>query len=461
MHLMPDPMQVKSCVIKGDDKKQKACIEADNRACSHVGAKDNEKEECVNTETSKVEWSDVTAFFQFGFRLRTGIVKKTHHAVHTSDWLGPYNMILAPTRKDNLTTHLGHDHKEVYVSRYVNTPWTEAELQRPFASSGIFNFDADILEDVVGLKAINETIYTQKDWHRPPGTAHKNAVSVERKTEALRGSGGPPSDDPYAKYSRTCNHGDLKPILPRLVVTKNTHTTEGDKPDGTDFSMRLDYSMLSLPKKGIDSLYNLWPTMKSHLGTHFPLRGPYCYGKDPNCAYAIHLSYDSEATPDASIWKGVKGCVAPWPCWTGDPKPPALPPSSLIPEDNHSEGSYVLDPKAIEAIIVYAVGFLLVISLVFNCQLANKIKSTRRSTDYDQGQTPNRPISGSREAQDTVNRTPTSGVSYSQYLREAVEGRSNNSGMEEPLLTSSSDDADRSSSTELAEGVEESKQEAE
>ena len=113
---------------------------------------------------------------------------------------------------------------------------------------------------------------------------------------------------------------------------------------------------------------------------------------------------------------------------------------------------------------MYAVGFLLVISLVFNCQLANKIRTlkqrSRRSTASDQGQTPNRTISGSREAQDTGNRAPTSGVSYSQYLREAVEGRSNSSNMEEPLLTTSSDDADRSSSTELAEGVEESKQEA-
>ena len=62
MHLMPDPMHVNSCVINSNSNSNKgntACIEADNRACSHVGY-DDEKEECVDTETSEVEWSDGT-----------------------------------------------------------------------------------------------------------------------------------------------------------------------------------------------------------------------------------------------------------------------------------------------------------------------------------------------------------------------------------------------------------------
>ena len=62
MHLMPDPMHVNSCVINSNSNSNKGnttCIEADNRACSHVGY-DDEKEECVDTETSEVEWSDGT-----------------------------------------------------------------------------------------------------------------------------------------------------------------------------------------------------------------------------------------------------------------------------------------------------------------------------------------------------------------------------------------------------------------
>ena len=49
MHVMPDPMQVKSCVIEG------TCIEADNQVCNHAGGT---TQECVDIETSPVEWSD-------------------------------------------------------------------------------------------------------------------------------------------------------------------------------------------------------------------------------------------------------------------------------------------------------------------------------------------------------------------------------------------------------------------
>lgn len=54
MHLMPDPMQVKSCSFS--DKKH--CREITNRACSHGGANGNENQICVNTETTELEWSD-------------------------------------------------------------------------------------------------------------------------------------------------------------------------------------------------------------------------------------------------------------------------------------------------------------------------------------------------------------------------------------------------------------------
>jgi hypothetical protein len=48
MHLMPDPMQARSCELK-------ECAELSNHVCQ----KQNDgKEECVSTETSVVEWSD-------------------------------------------------------------------------------------------------------------------------------------------------------------------------------------------------------------------------------------------------------------------------------------------------------------------------------------------------------------------------------------------------------------------
>jgi len=504
MHLMPDPMQVKSCIIRNNgNNKTSGCLEADNKACSHGGAVGNEREECVDTETKEIEWSDVTAFFQFGFRLRTGIVRKSYHEVHTSDWLGPYNMILAPIEKHHQEKHEtetetermpgtgNHDQKDLYVSRYVKTPWTATELQRPFAGSNIFNFDAGILEEVVGTTAINTTIHAQRKWNGTPKTLeHENAATTRtasvregRKAEAVNDGNSASisgeNDDPYARYSKTCSHGDLRPILPRLEVTRTTHpsvgsssSNDGDgdgKSPNTTYSMKVDYPILSLPEGGIDDLYKLWPTLKRHLGPQFPLRGPYCYGNDPNRAYAINLSYDSAATAEASTWKGVKGCLPPWPCWKGDPKPPVLPPSSVIPEDNHSEGSYVLDPMGLEFAIVYGIGFLLVVSLVFNCRLANRLKSLQQNGGSAGGgdAIPNRrrPQNRSEAAATTTTSTSaliahrnSSGASPSDYLREAAGGQ--NSGisssniLEEPLLTASSDDP------ESTEGVEESKQEA-
>ena len=211
----------------------------------------------------------VTAFFQFGFRLRTGIVTKTYHDAHTSDWVGPYNMILAPIEKTGLDEDSGSnpledDQKNLFVSRYVNTPFTETALQRPFADSGIFNFDPEILEDVVGLKAINETIHEQIQWRGTP--------KAERQDSLLRGQAK--DDDPYSKYARTCAHGDLRPILPRLEVVKITHPAKGENPPKHNFHMKVHYPILSVPENAADPLYKLWPTMKSHLSPQFPLKGP-------------------------------------------------------------------------------------------------------------------------------------------------------------------------------------------
>lgn len=194
------------------------------------------------------------------------------------------------TRLDKDRVNKTHTQKDLYVSRYVNTPWTDTELQRPFASSAIFNFDSSILEDVVGTKAINETIlHAQKEWRGTPKTSRGTTApkfgsirEVGRKAEAASDSDGGSSndDDPYSKYSRTCSHGDLRPILPRLEVEQTTHpSTDDQKSPQTTYSMKLDYSMLSLPKKGIDDLYKWWPEMKNHLAPKFPLRGPCTYKK--------------------------------------------------------------------------------------------------------------------------------------------------------------------------------------
>jgi hypothetical protein len=149
----------------------------------------------------------------------------------------------------------------------------------------------------------------------------------------------------------------------------------------------------------------------------------------------------------------------------------------MIPENNHSEGSYVLDPHGLEAMIVYVVGFLLVISLIFNLQLANKLKGLRRQQRSGESNNrggdgevpshdgrPNQSTPGARETllrRQNGMRSNIREVSPSDYLQEAAGDRSNS--LEEPLLTTSEDDdiVDGGGQSESREGVEESKTETE
>ena len=54
IHIMPNPMSgVNSCIINDNNN----CTEADNYACHYNNER---KKECINTETSQVDWSDGT-----------------------------------------------------------------------------------------------------------------------------------------------------------------------------------------------------------------------------------------------------------------------------------------------------------------------------------------------------------------------------------------------------------------
>jgi hypothetical protein len=306
----------------------------------------------------------VTVFFQYGFRLRTGIVHKTYHNVNTDgNWLGPYNIILAPVEVENKVdnnkdekdnekeredeeeeeeeeeeTEKEEKHQMIFVSRYVNTPWTKSQLQRP-SYANIFESNPIILENVIGTKVINTTIQkVQKTWNdndngsngngndngngngncngndndngsngnghshssnhnhngNDNGNGHSSIATTQRRQRRglLRQEQGDDStttanndDDPYSKYIRNCDHGDIQPILPRLQLERTTSTTTTTSTDAnakttqsttTSYSMSIDYSILSLPEKnGINNdLYKLWPIMKKHLGSTFPLYGP-------------------------------------------------------------------------------------------------------------------------------------------------------------------------------------------
>jgi hypothetical protein len=159
-------------------------------------------------------------------------------------------------------------------------------------------------------------------------------------------------------------------------------------------------------------LYNLWPTLKKHLGDEFPLTGPYCYGNDPKRAYTLRLSYDSGDPIRNNTWQVVKGCVQGLPCWNDEEGP-------VIPYNNGASGIHTVDPTGIVVLMCYLLGFLLVVSLVFNVQLSNQLK---RMQDQQYHSFP--PI---------TSRYITSG-GRQLYSREGYDDQGDRTDLEEPLL---------------------------
>ncbi|KAG7370835.1 hypothetical protein IV203_019405 [Nitzschia inconspicua] len=436
MHLMPDPMQFRSCQLPD-------CPEESNHLCQRsmasLSSQLQGKEECVDTEGSIVEWSDVTAFFQFGFQLRTGIAYKTYTLMNTSDWLGPYNLVMAPLSRKEEYRHEENDAMEAsiitsdttepsparkvlhkFVSRYVSTP-ASSQIQFPPDATIL---QPEIFDRMAGVTAINETIHMQ---------------------QSLK-----PRQDPYADYRETCVKGDIPAgILPRIQLGMLTTTTTDDSPViASDFTniqtdiamLRVDFSMLSVPDPK-SKLYKLWPSLKKHLGSEFPLQGPYCYGNDPRRAYAIQLAYDSafDGAKNQS-WQVIKGCLSDLPCWSDD--------GPVVPYDNDASGKYVLDPTGLTTLVCYVLGFLLMVSLVFNCQLSNQLKHMQdQHGEVDDGYGPRH----------TYTATASGRPVPQQQVFDAFHD------LEEPLLSgadSSSNDPVEQYSPENSGGAEESKVEA-
>mmetsp|Transcript_62898 Transcript_62898/g.71201 ORF Transcript_62898/g.71201 Transcript_62898/m.71201 type:complete len:453 (+) Transcript_62898:132-1490(+) len=372
-------------------------------------------------------------------------------------------MILAPVvNTKNKNAKKNEESREVFVSRYVTTPWTQSQLQYPSSTATIFEAnDATIVDTVIGLTAINTTIQeAQKQWNgshrhssrpsRVVGTTTENNVLLQEERNLRQPSlqqqindhdhdhdnhvndVNDDTDDPYSKQFHNCAFGDIHPQLPRLEIVKRTTTdTTGTTNTNTSYSMRIDYSIVSVPEKGgpNNDLYKLWPSMKKHLGPTFPLMGPYCYGNDPNRAYAIRLSYDSEiigqsnrrstttttatttGTPSLpSVWKGQKGCVSWLPCWKGDVPPPS--PSSTtnhhhpIPTNSGGgdAGDYVINPLSVAALLLYLFGVLLVGSCIVNGVLSNRLTQLQQlvqSSSQASSPTPTpSPSSGDEEGED-------------------------------------------------------------
>jgi hypothetical protein len=132
----------------------------------------------------------------------------------------------------------------------------------------------------------------------------------------------------------------------------------------------------------------------------------------------VRLSYDSRDPVRNKTWQVVKGCVEGLPCWDDGEGP-------VIPYDNDSSGIHTVDPMGWVALICYLLGFLLVVSVVFNVQLSNQIKRIQWQQQH-------------QSSQQTYSRSNRDPFSRRLYSREGDGvGADARTDLEEPLLSTS------------------------
>jgi hypothetical protein len=289
---------------------------------------------------------------------------REHFNVDTSGWLGPYNIIMARTdgpqpkssTKDG-DGNLVRTVRDTFVSRYVETPSTAATVRRPMNCSIL---PPALFDSVAGASAVRNTIRRQ------------GHVTLKH------------GEDPYGAFSHGCDHGDVEAILPLFAITVETATTV-QAGDGAVLNrtaglagLMVQYDILDLPDPTTEkALYRIWPTMQQHLGPTLPIAGPYCFGKDPHRGHAVRVSYDSTNATTNQTWRVVKdGCLEGVPCWNGNG-------GTSIPYDNGASAVHVVDPTGLAMLLCYGMGFLLVVSLVFNYQLSHQLKRLQLQHHHD------------------------------------------------------------------------------
>lgn len=275
----------------------------------------------------------MSAFLYFGARVDVGAPFNQHVEHNTGGWIGPLSMILA----QNSTT----DALDQYVVRYVQTPSTPYLHMHPNCTL----FDPEDFQRYMGPIAVNET--------------------VKRQTHTSHG------EDPYEQYLKTCDNGNVKPILPLFDFLFVNDT------DGTEkLEIKLDYKILTFPKKGAP-MYKLYPTFQEKMNRRngvFHISGPYCYGDDPKRGWTFDLNWDSKNGNEYTTV--VHGCLEGLPC---------LPSAAEISAGGPATDMFHVDGKTatfgtevLLTILVYALSMALLISITYNCKQSQRATHERR-----------------------------------------------------------------------------------
>lgn len=206
-----------------------------------------------------VDWSDAIVFMYLEYYIDLGFPYNIHETFSTGEWVGPYSTILAQDMnvyEEDRKTSTGELILDTYILKYLNGPSTSF-IKMP---EDCTLFDADEFEDYLGAGAVNYTIQNQ--------------------------AAGMTFDESFEPYYKTCDNGDVKPMLPYVNFT---FVQANDENHTEKLYVRFEMKMLTYPPSD-SALYYLMPSLQEN---GFPISGPYCYDGDPNRGYTFDLVFDS------------------------------------------------------------------------------------------------------------------------------------------------------------------------
>ena len=233
------------------------CTEFDSEVCLRNMENDVS---CNFMNESIVDWSDAIVFIFIEYYVDFGFPYNTKHVWSTGEWVGPYHVVFAQdpdVYNEGRVTSDGELILDTYILKYLNAPSTEY-LTLP---RGCTMFAPDEFKEYLGAAAVNHTVQNQA-----------MGLSFEESFEP---------------YYKTCENGDIKPMLPYVNFT----FVRGNDVNHTEkLYVRFEMKLLTYPNKE-SALYYLMPSLQDN---GFPISGPYCYDGDPNRGWTFDLVFDSQ-----------------------------------------------------------------------------------------------------------------------------------------------------------------------
>mmetsp|Transcript_50802 Transcript_50802/g.75287 ORF Transcript_50802/g.75287 Transcript_50802/m.75287 type:complete len:434 (-) Transcript_50802:422-1723(-) len=356
LFFMGDPLRENACELPSEDK----CFEVDNKICLKESGRSTGRK-CADMATAVSDWSDVNAFINIGYSMKTGPPLSLHLAADTGGWIGPFSTIFAQHK--NFTNYQGSnltnlkepkpDASKVadhYSVRYVRSPIVPYLRWNP--GSEMFNY-VDF-QNYFGESAVKNTVEVQ----------HKMGLDDNGHTEF----------DPYAQYLNTCGNGNIKNILPLVEF----EFLKGDpKIDNgrEQLNIKLDYQLLTVPPIGSLEYKLMARLMKRGI----PVTGPYCYEGELR-GFLFDVTYASEM--EHKYVHLMHGCVDDLPCLPSAAKLLSAASEAHVHEPpvptTFNVGNVMLTSILLAVVII-----LLIVSLVWNVRLWRSRKRLQRSKSDD------------------------------------------------------------------------------